>query len=64
MLTYESKREFGSPKALYTDLPRSMGMTRRERGEVLDVPAWHYRPNPSKSRRPAVASFDSRKRRR
>ncbi len=46
MLTYESKQEFGSPKALYTDLPRSMGMTRRERGEVLDAPAWYYRPNP------------------
>ena len=51
MLTYESKQEFGSPKALYTDLPRSMGMTRRERGEVLDAPAWHYRPNPRKKRR-------------
>jgi hypothetical protein len=51
MLTYESKKEFGSPKALYTDLPRSMGMTRRDRGEVLDAPAWYYRPNPRRRRR-------------
>ena len=64
MLTFESKRAFGSPKDLYSDLPRGMGMTRRERGEVLDAPAWHYRPNPSKGRRPAVASIGSGKRRR
>ena len=30
------------------NLSSGMGMTRRERGEVLDAPAWYYRPNPRK----------------
>jgi uncharacterized protein YjbI with pentapeptide repeats len=47
----EEQRRKAPPKRVYVELPRDMGMTRRERGEVLDAPAWHYRPNPSRKRR-------------
>ena len=51
MLTYESKQEMGSPQNVYSELPRSMGMVRRDRGELLpSAPAWHYRPNPARRR--------------
>jgi len=47
----EGRRRKAPPKRVYVELPRDMGMTRRERGEVLDAPAWYYRPNPRRKRR-------------
>ena len=57
MLEYEAKREFGSPRGIYTDLPREMGMTMREGSRVLPDESdgidrvWAYRPNPPRRRR-------------
>ena len=56
MLEYEAKRKFGSPRNIYTDLPREMGMAMREGSRVLPDESdgidqvWAYRPNPSRSR--------------
>ena len=53
--TYKGERKMrkAPPERVYTDLPKSMGMSRRDRSEVLpDAPAaWYYRPNPRKRRR-------------
>ena len=50
MLEYESKRKMGSPRNIYTDLPREMGMVTREGSMVLPdesgIQVWAYRPNP------------------
>jgi hypothetical protein len=48
MLTYEAKREFGSPKSVYTDLPKAMGMQKRRKSTVLPSlsETWYYKPNP------------------
>jgi uncharacterized protein YjbI with pentapeptide repeats len=35
MLHYDTKRQFGSPSAIYTDLPRSMGMKLSPGSEVI-----------------------------
>ena len=57
MLEYEAKREFGSPRGIYTDLPREMGMAMREGSRVLPDESdgidrvWAYRPNPPRRRR-------------
>jgi uncharacterized protein YjbI with pentapeptide repeats len=54
MLEYEAKREFKSPRAVYTDLPRSMGMQKRPKSAVLGervAETWFYKPNPSRGRR-------------
>lgn len=53
MLTYETKRQFGSPKSVYTDLPKQMGM--KVRPASLALPGvgavFHYRPNLSRRTR-------------
>ena len=53
MLDYAAKREFGSPRELYTDLPRSMGMRLGEVSKVVPAvgKAWSYKPNPARVRR-------------
>jgi uncharacterized protein YjbI with pentapeptide repeats/RimJ/RimL family protein N-acetyltransferase len=54
MLDYPAKREFGSPKSVYTDLPREMGMQKQAKsaleGEaVYGVgEVWYYKPNPAR----------------
>ena len=59
MLHYDTKRRFGSPSAVYTDLPRSMGMKLSPGSDVLpgddDVKqTWKITPNRKRtSRRPA-----------
>ena len=59
MLHYDTKRQFGSPSAVYTDLPRSMGMKLSPGSDVLpdrdDVKqTWKITPNRKRtSRRPA-----------
>ena len=56
MLDYPAKQKMGSPRSVYTDLPREMGMQKKpksalEEGAVEGVGSvWAYRPNP-KSRR-------------
>ena len=54
MLEYEAKRRYGSPRGIYTDLPREMGMQLREGSRVLSdanvAQVWAYRPNPARSR--------------
>lgn len=45
MLTHKSKEEVarGTPRSIYEDLPKSMGMTRRAASSVLEGhPAWEY----------------------
>jgi hypothetical protein len=51
MLTYELKKHMGSPRSVYTDLPRAMGMQRRRGSRVVPVDetqyeTWYYKPNP------------------
>jgi len=59
MLHYDTKRQSGSPSAVYTDLPRSMGMKLSPGSDVLpgrdDVKqTWKITPNRKRSsRRPA-----------
>ena len=58
MLHYDTKRQFGSPSAVYTDLPRSMGMKLSPGSEVLpaheDVQqTWKITPNRKRTSRPA-----------
>jgi hypothetical protein len=53
MLGYGDKKEFGSPRSVYTDLPKRLGMTQKRESEV---PVWrelkdrvsYYKPNPAK----------------
>lgn len=47
MLTYASKESMGSPRNVYTDLPRSMGMRKRQKSKALpDLPeVWAVVPN-------------------
>lgn len=46
MLDYEQKRRFGSPKSVYTDLPRKMGMKLGPSVAMPDVgQVWGYVPN-------------------
>ena len=67
MLTYESKKLMGSPRSVYTDLPRSMGMQRQKGSKVLSpgavVETWYYKPNPrsSRSSRPSRGARSTRK---
>jgi hypothetical protein len=54
MLEYEAKKAFKSPRAVYTDLPRSMGMQKRPKSAVLGeavAETWFYKPNPRRGRR-------------
>jgi uncharacterized protein YjbI with pentapeptide repeats len=53
MLEYEAKRSMGSPRNIYTDLPRSMGMRPQKGSRVLPELAetWHYKPNPKRKKR-------------
>ena len=63
MLTYESKQDMGSPRSVYTDLPRAMGMQKRPKSAVLGeavAETWFYKPNPRSSRR---STRSARKRR-
>ena len=58
MLHYDTKRRFGSPSAVYTDLPRSMGMKLSPGSDVLpgrdDVEqTWKITPNRKRTSRPA-----------
>ena len=52
MLTYETKKPMGSPRSVYTDLPRAMGMQKQPKSKVLrpevlfSEPVWYYKPNP------------------
>lgn len=56
MLDYPAKQKMGSPRSVYTDLPREMGMQKKpksalEEGAVSGVGAvWAYRPNPKRRR--------------
>jgi hypothetical protein len=53
MLEYEAKKAFKSPRNVYTDLPRSMGMQKRPKSAVLGervAETWYYKPNPRKRR--------------
>ena len=67
MLTYETKKLMGSPRSVYTDLPRSMGMQRQKGSKVLSpgavVETWYYKPNPrsSRSSRPSRGARSTRK---
>ena len=47
MLTYETKKRFGSPRSIYEDLPRSMGFRKRKTSLSLpELPeVWHVVPN-------------------
>jgi hypothetical protein len=55
MLDYPAKQKMGSPRSVYTDLPREMGMQKKpksalEEGAVEGVGAvWYYKPNPARS---------------
>jgi uncharacterized protein YjbI with pentapeptide repeats len=53
MLTYETKKPMGSPRSVYTDLPRAMGMQRQKGSKVISEEAetWYYKPNPRASSR-------------
>lgn len=53
MLTYKTKKEFGSPTRVYEELPRKMGMTKRSKvASPLDLPeVWHMVPNHRRIRR-------------
>ena len=53
MLDYAAKQQFGSPRELYTDLPRSMGMRLGEVSRVVPEAgkAWSYKPNPARVRK-------------
>ena len=52
MLGYEDKRGFGSPRSIYTDLPKRLGMTQKRESEVPTDPlrdrVSYYKPNPGK----------------
>lgn len=56
MLDYPAKKDMGSPRSVYTDLPREMGMQRQptsalEGGGVSGVGGvWYYKPNPRRMR--------------
>lgn len=47
MLSYAQKEQFSSPKSVYEDLPRKMGMAKVQRSAVDEVsgPVWYYKPN-------------------
>jgi uncharacterized protein YjbI with pentapeptide repeats/GNAT superfamily N-acetyltransferase len=56
MLDYLAKKDMGSPRSVYTDLPRAMGMERvpvsiTEGFDKLGT-VWRYKPNPRGTRRP------------
>ena len=54
MLDYAQKKEFGSPKSVYTDLPKSMGMKLAPSEALPEIgQVWTYTPN-RKRRRPAL----------
>ena len=56
MLDYPAKKDMGSPRSVYTDLPREMGMQKQptsalEGGGVSGVGGvWYYKPNPRRMR--------------
>lgn len=57
MLDYHAKEEMGSPRSVYTDLPRAMGMQKRpasnlQGGAIAEGigGVWYYKPNPRKRR--------------
>lgn len=46
MFDYAQKKQFGSPRAVYTDLPRSMGMKLGPSEAMPDIgQVWKYTPN-------------------
>jgi hypothetical protein len=51
MLDYESKRGFGSPRRIYTDLPRSMGMKLSPGSKVLPTLGASWKITPNRRRR-------------
>jgi hypothetical protein len=53
MLGYEDKKEYKSPRSIYTDLPRKMGMRPQPTQTDLDLKdkVSYYKPNPSRPRR-------------
>lgn len=49
MLDYPAKKQHGSPRNVYEDLPRSMGMTKQKGSKVVPAAVeetWYYKPNP------------------
>ena len=66
MLTYETKKPMGSPRSVYTDLPRAMGMQKQPKSKVLrpevlfSEPVWYYKPNPRSSPRSSRSPGPSR----
>jgi uncharacterized protein YjbI with pentapeptide repeats len=56
MLGYKDKKVFGSPRSVYIDLPRRVGMTKTRQSEVptrfrMTDRVSFYNPNPSKPKR-------------
>ena len=53
MLGYEDKKDFKSPRSIYTDLPRKMGMRPQPTQTHLELKdkVSYYKPNPSRPRR-------------
>jgi hypothetical protein len=53
MLGYGDKKQYGSPRSIYTDLPRKMGMRPQPTQTDLDLKdkVSYYKPNPSRPRR-------------
>ena len=46
MLDYEQKKQFGSPKSVYSDLPKSMGMKLGPSEAMPEIgQVWTYTPN-------------------
>jgi len=63
MLEYEAKKAFKSPRGVYTDLPRSMGMQKRPKSAVLGeevAETWYYKPNPRASARASARASGGR----
>ncbi|MSO37447.1 MAG: pentapeptide repeat-containing protein [Acidimicrobiia bacterium] len=52
MLDYAQKKEFGSPKSVYSDLPKSMGMKLAPSEALPEIgKVWSYTPNRRKKQR-------------
>jgi len=51
MLSYEQKQQFGSPRSLYEDLPKSMGMRKADtKIPYIGGKTWQISPNPIRRR--------------
>ena len=53
MLGYGDKKGYGSPRSIYTDLPRKMGMRPQPTQTDLSLKdkVSYYKPNPSRPRK-------------